>query len=457
MKVAIIGSGWSGLSCAQKLLEIDPSCNISIFESSHIAGGRAKGLEWRLSDGEIAYIDNGQHFLIGAYRNTFSLLKELKLTNWEHTSFSWNYFGYNDENFDERFELDFKNIFTTLFINKKSWPILWYFSIIYAVLLSKLEKKTAKGSSREWLSRSKQPRKLQEVFWRPFIESTTNTCWDEASAFALVTILNECTKNFPKSIEIFHPKRNLSKDGTDLLIKKLKEQKVNFFFGNTIKLINKDRTIKNNKNCIFGSFDHIVLAVSSFSVKKIWEKSLLDHTSESVRWNKQNFRGINTLWIALPIGFKRNQKHNSENYWEIRQLCNLHGRSIFVVVERPSFNSRFVISIVQSAVDLSNADMQSKNIDKMKLVANDYLKWMFNLSLKDCEHKLLAEKRATFSCTGKLSDSKDLWGNIKTGIPKIWRCSDDCVKGYPATIESAVIAGSKVAEAITSNEVKDIT
>ena len=37
MKIAIIGSGWSGLSCAYKLKELNPKNEITVFESAPVA------------------------------------------------------------------------------------------------------------------------------------------------------------------------------------------------------------------------------------------------------------------------------------------------------------------------------------------------------------------------------------------------------------------------------------
>ena len=77
---------------------------------------------------------------------------------------------------------------------------------------------------------------------------------------------------------------------------------------------------------------------------------------------------------------------------------------------------------------------------------------MFDLSLKNCEYKLITEKRATFACQSQLSDAKKLWGNMHTGKKGIWRCSDDCIYGFPSTIESAVISGLNVAESLMVKE-----
>ena len=456
MKIAIIGAGWAGLSCAQKIKELDSSSEITIFESARDAGGRAKGLNWKLSNGETVNIDNGQHFVIGAYENTITLLKKTNSPQWSENTFTWNFSNIDSNNkIYKKFELSMNCFFLNLFLSRNKWPRYWYFSLFISWLLIKLTFIKNKGTAKDWLSKAFQPKKLQEVFWRPFIESTTNTDWREASAESLVTILRECFIDFPRSITILHPKVNLSKSGVNFIVKYLKKNGVNFRFGNTISSIKKKDTFfscVNNKKLEYDKFDNVILALPSFSAQKLWEKSNFIETSESRNWALKKTRGINTLWIALPSNYKRIKKISNKNYWEIRQLSKLHNESFFVIIERPLDQNRQIISIVHSAIDFKTIGIQKRNFEKIKIAAEGYLKSMFDLSLKNCEYKLITEKRATFACQSQLSDAKKLWGNMHTGKKGIWRCSDDCIYGFPSTIESAVISGLNVAESLMVKE-----
>lgn len=73
--VAIIGAGWAGLSAAVRLDEAGFAC--TVFEASRAFGGRARHVEWAPADGHTLALDNGQHILIGAYRETLALLADL--------------------------------------------------------------------------------------------------------------------------------------------------------------------------------------------------------------------------------------------------------------------------------------------------------------------------------------------------------------------------------------------
>ena len=48
-----------------------------MFEAARVLGGRARTVPVTLPDGRTALLDNGQHILIGAYRETLALIAEV--------------------------------------------------------------------------------------------------------------------------------------------------------------------------------------------------------------------------------------------------------------------------------------------------------------------------------------------------------------------------------------------
>ena len=70
MKVAVVGGGWAGLGAA-----IDATCAghaVTLYEMAAHWGGRARRV-----DADGLALDNGQHILIGAYRQTLRLMREV--------------------------------------------------------------------------------------------------------------------------------------------------------------------------------------------------------------------------------------------------------------------------------------------------------------------------------------------------------------------------------------------
>jgi hydroxysqualene dehydroxylase len=65
--LAVIGGGWAGLAAAVRATQAGHQ--VSVFEMAPQLGGRAREVR---HDGEV--LDNGQHILIGAYRECFELM-----------------------------------------------------------------------------------------------------------------------------------------------------------------------------------------------------------------------------------------------------------------------------------------------------------------------------------------------------------------------------------------------
>jgi hydroxysqualene dehydroxylase len=68
-RIAVVGGGWAGISAA--VAATSAGEHVTLFEMAAQLGGRARQVE---HSPELA-LDNGQHILIGAYRETLSLMR----------------------------------------------------------------------------------------------------------------------------------------------------------------------------------------------------------------------------------------------------------------------------------------------------------------------------------------------------------------------------------------------
>jgi len=73
MRLAVVGAGWAGMAAAVTAAE--RGAEVTVFEASRVLGGRARALPIALPDGRSLTLDNGQHILIGAYRETLTLMQ----------------------------------------------------------------------------------------------------------------------------------------------------------------------------------------------------------------------------------------------------------------------------------------------------------------------------------------------------------------------------------------------
>lgn len=75
LKVAVIGGGWSGLAAAVQATQ--DGRQVTLFEMAGQLGGRARSVNCKSEDGQDLTLDNGQHILIGAYRQSLTLMSTL--------------------------------------------------------------------------------------------------------------------------------------------------------------------------------------------------------------------------------------------------------------------------------------------------------------------------------------------------------------------------------------------
>jgi len=80
-RVCVVGAGWSGLAAA--IHAVQAGHQVTVLEASRSLGGRARTLpasaDALLPDGSTATLDNGQHILLGAYRETLDLMRTVGL------------------------------------------------------------------------------------------------------------------------------------------------------------------------------------------------------------------------------------------------------------------------------------------------------------------------------------------------------------------------------------------
>ena len=72
--VAVIGGGWAG--CAAAVEVTRKGRRVELFEASRTLGGRARRVE--IND---LSLDNGQHIMLGAYRETLQLMRAIGIDN----------------------------------------------------------------------------------------------------------------------------------------------------------------------------------------------------------------------------------------------------------------------------------------------------------------------------------------------------------------------------------------
>ena len=73
-RLAVVGGGWAGLAAAIEATQ--GGDRVTLFEMAPTLGGRARSIPMG-AGAERTALDNGQHILIGAYRETLRLMREV--------------------------------------------------------------------------------------------------------------------------------------------------------------------------------------------------------------------------------------------------------------------------------------------------------------------------------------------------------------------------------------------
>ena len=67
--ITVVGAGWAGLAAA--VAACQAGAQVQLYEANRLPGGRARSLPLPESK---TVLDNGQHILIGAYKDTLALM-----------------------------------------------------------------------------------------------------------------------------------------------------------------------------------------------------------------------------------------------------------------------------------------------------------------------------------------------------------------------------------------------
>lgn len=440
-RVAIIGGGWSGLSCAQGISALLPNTKISLFEQSPHLGGRARGIIWQPREGINRYIDNGQHLAIGAYQETVALLARSGAPAWQRESLNWVGItapGAQMRSWKISSSAWPQRAFSSIFGANapKGWPMSWRLSLARTIAQLIRNHWQCSETADAWLKKQNAPGQLIEHFWRPLTEGALNTEFEQACAQTLAHVLRDSLAGPEGATDVLTPSVNLSVDGVDHLERYLNSRGIRIQTGTRVLRIAPDNTLTYRKGDSENQeqFDAIVLALPGYATQTLWQESCLPQTNASHRWESLQYRNITTAWIDLDEKLLLAMRQYPS--WFVLDDCPGVQRIAQVCVQRPG-----VLACVMSA-------HQSTDPDQKALLARQ-LYAQLGISVDHAPQKWISEKKATWACTPDTPRASEEEALGHTEIKGIFRAADDLHPHYPATIESAVRCGQICAQTVT--------
>ena len=422
-RVAVIGAGWAGLSAAVELAA--KGALVTIFEAAPEIGGRARSLAWAVkSPGgglQDVEIDNGQHLLVGAYRDTLALVERL---GGDESQLFWRMpFTLSS---DRGLTIRASGASAPWHLVQGLWRaegLTWAdrISIARLGLTLKLRGwKTAPGLTvAQLLSGAQQTNAVQRRIWNPLCLAALNTPPNDACAASFSAVLRDTLGSFDaRASDMLVPKVPLG-----ATLPKLAEQ----FLGKTNGIIRRRhlvRSIQPGPTVDDEPFDGVVVALAARNARRLLGDAIPELPTESIQ----------TLWLLLAPGV-----------FEPRCLTLLEDGPGEWLFTRAEANGATLASVVISSA--------ARTTDRDGLIAacigqlEEVLSRLGRPARLDGDRvlgaKLIHESAATFSCRPGLRrpDVDALVGEW----PSIMIAGDWTASEYPATLESAVRSGLKAA------------
>lgn len=426
--VAIIGGGCAGLSAAASL--VDRGYAVTVFEAGSQLGGRARTVAVEESNGLLHLLDNGQHILLGAYQETLALLKKVGVSR--KKAFLRVPLQINMQSNTA------KSVFSLKSFKLLPAPFNLLFGLLFCKGISLNERMAAlrfmqglKNTQYQivrdlplerFLINQQQSKKLISFLWEPLCLAALNTPIAKASTRIFLNVLRDTFSGNKKDSDFLLPRLDLSQIIADPLSHYIQAK------GGTIKLNQRVRAVvpENNGFNIETRqeklhFSHVIIAVSPARVEKLIETlPKLNHAIEQTL--TYEYQPIYTVYFQYPPGTRLPSV--------ISGLSGSIGQWVFDRGQLCGQNN--IISVIISA----EGKHQQLTQDELALRVAKELNRAFPALAKPLWHKVIAEKRATFSCEPNLPRPTN-----RTLQPNVFLAGDYTYPDYPATIEGAIRSG----------------
>lgn len=411
----VIGGGFAGLSAAVHLSR--KGKKVELIEASQKLGGRAYSLTDKPTN---TVIDNGQHIMMGCYRETLEFFKIIDA----------------QENliFQDKLKVNFLQPFFKLVpleVTSGPYPfnlaagLLNYKAISFKdrLLLLKFFLKLPLSSSRdlskitvyEWLENENQNEKIRKAFWEILAVGALNTSIYKASAKVFKDILIEIFFRGNNAAVIILPGKGLTETYCDKAKSYIEERGGKVITGETVNALtlerNKVGSIITNKRVI-KEFKYLISAIPYYALERLFPvKDLIPDPGFS-------YSSILTVHIWL--------KENKID----KTFYGLIDSDIHWI-----FNKGSHLTLVRSD---ANDLMEKSKEEIFEMVKKELYRYCFIEENDISDYRIIKEKRSTFIPSNDLQYKRP---PSETILNNFYLAGDWINTGLPSTIESAVKSG----------------
>jgi squalene-associated FAD-dependent desaturase len=422
-RIAVVGAGYAGIAAAVELVRGGEA--VTLFDANRTAGGRARRVEYR-----GAVLDNGQHILLGAYRETLALMRAVGVP----------------ENAVRRepLALAYPGVLQ-LSAPRLPAPLHLAAALAFAHGLSFGERSAAfafsfairrgEDAAREgetvaaMLDRLAQPGRLRRLLWEPLCVAALNTPAERADARVFARVLRDALTRTRADSDLVLPACDLSALLPDAAIAWLGERGAEIVPGKRIVSLARDAsqwrlaTAEGTR-----AFDAVVCATAPHEAAAFLG-TVPTLAPLAARISAIPHEPITTVYLQyesrVRLPFPMTGIDGGQAQWLFDREAISGSRGLVAAV--------ISASRAQAALDHDVlATTVHREIERLGCTV-DPPQWT----------KVITEKRATFACVpGAYRPPAD------TGAPGLVLAGDYTEGPYPATLEAAVQSGSRAARTL---------
>lgn len=434
--VVIVGGGWSGLATACYLAE--QGIPITLIESAKQLGGRA-----RKSTSRTQVLDNGQHLMLGAYREMLNLLERINVVEEDvflrtpqhlklyHAKYLHILIDLKLPNFRKPLNLLFGLLFSKGLSIKEKIIVLYRFD---KLLKTPIDAKNDLSVT-EWLKEADLPTNYV-LFLNALCLAAMNTSAGISSALSFRNVLNETFNGEQGSTDLLIPTVNLCSVLPQPASSYLTRKNANILFPKKVTSITHEDEMASQIISNEETFDAsaVVLAtpahITSQLLKPIKECNELCHNLDQFR-----YEAITTIYLRYD-----------EHCQIPENMIGLTGTLAEWVFDRRVADQPGMIAVVISGSD-KHDDFEHKDLS---LIIRNELAVIFPEWPNPTASWVIREKRATFACTPEVNKHRP---GCNTPVKNLFLSGDYLVTDelfLPATLETSIRNAKACAEEVVN-------
>lgn len=421
LKIGIIGGGYAGMAAVSEL-----ACRgipVTVFESAKQLGGRARGV---MHNG--TQLDNGQHLLLGCYRETLRLI-ELVGGNIEQDFLRLPL----QLDLHGQFSLRAPHLPAPLHLLVsllKAQGLTWgerMKAARFMLALRSMNFRLPKDMTvSELLARHQQDADLTLKLWEPLCIAALNTPIHKASAQVLLNVLRDSLDRKRADSDMLLPRLDFTALFPQRAAAYVEKQggKVAISCG-VESIIPRNDAIELVTTQGTHIFSHVICAASPTVAANLLRpiNGLEDAVAQIDSLEQQPIYTVYLQYpahITLPHPMLGLHRRFSQWLFDKGQISAQHGLLAAV------------ISAEGIHQELSQEELAQKVIAELREA--------FDIAAQPDWYKVIAEKRATFCCSPALRRPSQ-----QTCLPNLLLAGDYTAGDYPATLEGAVLSGLRCA------------